>query len=102
MQRMAATVVLVISFLVAIECEAVVIHGMWFKPVLHGFPWDKYTNPIFVALPLLISLLPRINAKKWIDSGRVSPTGAAMIRDIFSFSAFVTYMCIDHLARLAF
>jgi hypothetical protein len=97
-----AKIFLVLVILQAIESEAHVIHGLWFKQAGHGYGWNQFALPVFIVVPALFLVVFRLQVKRWVAQGTIASNLAERIISIFGVALMVSYLCIAELAGWAF
>ena len=100
--RLAANTGLVAAIVMMICCELNTILGLSSKAAPHGYRWNLYTVPIFIVVPLLLLLIYRMQAKRWIAQGKIARDFAVRISTVFSAALMSAYICILFLSELAF
>ena len=100
--RLTAKIFLVVIVVQVILCEANVIRGLWFKEAPHDYGWNRYTLPVFIAVPVFFLSLFRLQAKRWVAQGKIASDLAARFSSIFGVALMIVYLCILQLAELAF
>jgi hypothetical protein len=99
---LSANIFLFLVILQTIECEAHVIHGLWFKQAAHGYTWNQYALPAFIAVPALFLVVFRLQIKRWVAEGKIVSNLAERISSIFGVALMISYFCIVELAGWAF
>lgn len=100
--RLSANVFFIFVILQAMVCEATSIRGLWFSDPAPGYGPEQYVLPLCVAFPAFILVVLRVQASRWVISGRLDSGLAARIMNSFGIALFMTYICVFQLAELAF
>jgi hypothetical protein len=97
-----ANIFLFLVIVQTVECEMHVIHGLWFTRTAHGYGWNQYALPAFVAVPALFLVAFRMQVKRWVAEGKLASTLGERISSIFGVALMISYLCIAELAGWAF
>jgi len=98
----ASSIAFWLALLMMCICEAVVIHGLWFKRMPPVSTAKLFTYPTSILIPGLLGLALRAMIKKKAGMGELSPRIVTSLDQLLSILILFTYIAMLNLAGLAF
>ncbi len=83
-------------------CEAIVIHGAWFKPRPPLTTIKRLDLAIYVLLPGFLAFIMRVVISRQSRVGQISLPAAAMLKNWLSVLLMFTYLALLEFVSLAF
>jgi hypothetical protein len=92
----------VIAFLFLCAVEAMVIHGLWFRPSSPSYGENRFLVPLFAIFPGFLGFSIQHGIGRMSKSGQISLPAAALLKSGLGVLVWITYSAMLELAGVAF